>query len=398
MGKRKEKARRGELTDSVSIHVLDVGHGDSIVIEFPKRDSFGIVDCNLNAKANRIDLGSHEPKVLSFFRRLKKEGRHPVVEFVCLTHPHHDHYSGMAALLEGLVVLGITIVELWDFGASAGKAIAMRRAARLTDEHRATEELTRLCKAWNKVIDSPRFPIPRLLLSPQKKFWQKHGVTMDLLAPHGTVSSPYLNFLNCETDAERREWRKRFPLVEDDNSISSAFLVRWGKSRILLGGDLTNEAWRLILRRSGGKFRNLGCIAAKVCHHGSLDGNFLEAWDDSDAIAPEQSIWPHILKSECGSSAAVSGGYRSGLPHAKTLNALRTLGVKTFCTGALTPEMTRLHPYIPIGFDRASFLGDLVGEVWESLEGVRRGHGDIRIDCFKNGEARMHSEFDLEPV
>ena len=132
----------------IRLHVLDVGHGDSLIVEFPRGNSFGIIDCNVHGPSNRIASGVNEAKALSFFRTAVAQGRKPVVEFVCLTHPHHDHYAGMAQLLQELRNLNVPIRELWDFGASVSKAIAMRKAARLPEEKKATEELTQLCKIW----------------------------------------------------------------------------------------------------------------------------------------------------------------------------------------------------------------------------------------------------------
>ena len=116
------------------IHVLDVGHGDSIIVEFPGGDRFGIVDCHAHAGTNRgfehaRPIDQRVPKALTFFRDRQSGGIRCVVEFACLTHPHADHYRGFRRPLEGFDGLGINVSRLWEWCASVKKARALLRAA-----------------------------------------------------------------------------------------------------------------------------------------------------------------------------------------------------------------------------------------------------------------------------
>jgi len=89
---------------SFSIHVFDVGHGDSLLIESPS-GKIGIVDCN--KKGESIPL-------LEFIQQSKKDE----IEFVCLTHHHSDHYSGMLELLEFCTSNNIKIKNFFEVGSS----------------------------------------------------------------------------------------------------------------------------------------------------------------------------------------------------------------------------------------------------------------------------------------
>lgn len=71
----------------LSILFFNVGHGDSIAIKFPD-GQWGIIDSNR-------DKGEQEPNVLKFlkFNKISK------LNFICVTHPHFDHYRGIKEIM-----------------------------------------------------------------------------------------------------------------------------------------------------------------------------------------------------------------------------------------------------------------------------------------------------------
>ena len=87
--------------ESLCVHVLNVGDGDSIVLQFPAdvngRRKFALVDCYKSKKT--IDY-------------LKKLGVNEL-EFVCATHPHYDHIAGIPNVLDSFKG---SIQEFWDSG------------------------------------------------------------------------------------------------------------------------------------------------------------------------------------------------------------------------------------------------------------------------------------------
>ena len=129
-----EATRGRNSTQPLAIHILDVGHGDSIIIEFPGQTRYAIIDCNLHAESNKgfehaRPVDKKEPKALTFFRNRAVECGDLVVEFACLTHPHADHFRGFHRLLEGLEDLRVPVRQFWDSSASLKKARAFRREA-----------------------------------------------------------------------------------------------------------------------------------------------------------------------------------------------------------------------------------------------------------------------------
>ena len=75
------------------IHVLNVGNGDTVLIEFPAdqngKRAYGLVDCY------------DQNKTMGYLEGLMaaRPGR-PKLEFVCATHPHYDHIKGIGTFLE----------------------------------------------------------------------------------------------------------------------------------------------------------------------------------------------------------------------------------------------------------------------------------------------------------
>jgi ribonuclease BN (tRNA processing enzyme) len=86
----------------LSIHVLGSGIGESIIVHLPN-GKWGVVDCYAS---NLSDSSSNQ--TLSF---LLEQGASEL-EFLCLTHPHFDHYRGLSQLLDAFRVR-----YFWRFGA-----------------------------------------------------------------------------------------------------------------------------------------------------------------------------------------------------------------------------------------------------------------------------------------
>lgn len=67
---------------------FNVGHGDSIAVRFPD-NTWGLVDC-------KRDIGVIEPNVLTFLKANKVDS----LKFICITHPHKDHLTGLLQVMD----------------------------------------------------------------------------------------------------------------------------------------------------------------------------------------------------------------------------------------------------------------------------------------------------------
>ena len=372
-------------SNPLRIRVLDVGHGDSILIQFPDEVSYGIIDCNRFDK-DLIKKGSGI-KALDYFKLLVRNKRPPTVEFACVTHPHADHYSGFGALLNYFIKERIVVKEYWDFGPSVRKAQALASLARDAIQKRHLEELRTLCKAkYDLLRQGSKY---RLLANPQTVLWDGQGVRITALAPSSEHFENYVNYLTLKSQSERREFLKQFPHSGNDNIVCSVFHIEFGKFSAVLASDLPNVGWvkLLGLETSAGGL-SIRCDTLKVSHHGSLDGSF-----------PNKEFICKYLKANSGPlTAVISGGYRANLPHKETLEALAEAGCVMFCTGR--PQFCAMRPFRPDDVTDQDVMMLLeIDEVEEVTENVERGHGDIEISCYEDGTHKVvtECEFDSGP-
>ncbi|MBE9530007.1 MAG: MBL fold metallo-hydrolase [Proteobacteria bacterium] len=90
--------------NELKLHFINVGHGDATIIEFPDYGSprqahFGVVDFGAETKANR----KHTTEYMNALVKLRKDGDDAFeysIDFVCVTHPHNDHYGGLRRFLD----------------------------------------------------------------------------------------------------------------------------------------------------------------------------------------------------------------------------------------------------------------------------------------------------------
>ena len=109
----------------LKIALLNAGWGDSLVLELPNGD-WGVIDCNCRS-------GNHDHNPTVCYLRQRNVHR---LAFVCLTHPHSDHFSGLSHLFDEFEVR-----EFWYF--HLGRNGNLRRLFRYIDY-----EAERLRQNW----------------------------------------------------------------------------------------------------------------------------------------------------------------------------------------------------------------------------------------------------------
>lgn len=193
------------LEPVLEVRFLDVGQGDAILVRLPGGDATVLVDGG--GLGGAVDPG--ERVVVPVLRRSGVTR----VDAVALTHPHFDHYGGLAA-----VVNTMPVREFWSSGRVAGQETFRALLATL----------------------------------------EAHGIgRRTLFAGERPLSVAASALRAIHPAASLRD--------ASDNDASLALRVVYGASRVLLTGDLQAPGEAALLRSSP----DVTATVVKVPHHGS---------------------------------------------------------------------------------------------------------------------------------
>jgi hypothetical protein len=175
-------------------------------------------------------------------RQPERRGQPLRLAFVCMTHPHEDHYRGLWRLLEAYRG---RVDHVWRTPDMGDRYVKMwleylkytHRSRQLTPDTDDVEGLTRLVTEMRVACQDYGAKFRQL----------QQG--MELLK--GEVQGAQLHISGCgpcATDLETATITllgtlkslagRQKPAPFDPNAVSGALVVRWGKAGVLLGGDL----------------------------------------------------------------------------------------------------------------------------------------------------------------
>jgi len=206
------------------------------------------------------------------------------LRFVCLTHPHADHFSGLPPLLEHF---GENVDEIWCFRLESRHW----RKFLSVQENAETDHI----RLWDAGHRAPSIS----------------GVEIDCLAPRPKELSRYISSL-ANSALRPTQYRA------DENQLSVVLRFRYGQSTALLGSDATTESWTDVTNQCERNGDNIQSNLVKVSHHGSTEGFFKGAWN--------RIALPNVT------FGAISANGKYDLPHRAVITALRELGVRLHCT------------------------------------------------------------------
>lgn len=276
----------GEL----SILVFGPGRGEAIVVIFPD-GHLGVVDGCREPTRGAAD-GTGDP-VREFIRRWHAE--HPQLggrlRFVALTHPHDDHYAGLADLLTAY--LG-RIENLWSPIPTGDRYVACFRdyfaIERSNPDGVPDDDLLTGLTEFDAAFESCRAhssaPAYKNLVTDRSLFErsiERRKLTIRSVAPDdGDLRYAYDDFadaLQRATASADRTLRVR----HNPNLTSGALVIRWGDSQVLLGGDLLcaegkYKGWSEAERHVKGRVQ-----VVKMAHHASA---FAQEWPLLRRIQP----------------------------------------------------------------------------------------------------------------
>jgi len=300
--------------EDLVFHFLNVGFGDNILVEFPidkaGKRSYGIVDCR-DFKKTKQYLDSLMNK-----RPGKSE-----LEFMCATHPHADHISGINSFLQDEKY---RVKEFWDSGF----------------RHKS--------QTYIKILQSLLLQGIKLIRvsSGMERYFGKVQVTV--LAPSIRLRNMYATYgvdMNNASIVLRFEHHAEDVMLiksrEYTGNVSLEAERQAGRSVVILAGDAEYDSWSQIteefprLEKTESheplvkKMVNyLACSALKVAHHGSMHSAPLDVYEK---MSPEIAV----VSTEQEKGTKQVGGLtltRELFPHRLAITALEECGAQILTT------------------------------------------------------------------
>ena len=261
----------------LNVVVFGPGHGEAILMVFPD-GSVGVIDgCRERGDPMRAILRRMDDKGL-------EDGQKPLrIRFVCLTHPHDDHYAGLGRLLEAY---DGRVEQVWSpfqtgdrYAHDYYRYLQLTKAPQYQPDRDNFKGLSRVLR-WMRHRHSQTVPVPKVVIRGMPLLDERIGgkrlqiravgpTTRDIETAHDKLVESLAQW----TD-EGEKPKERY----DPNQASGALLVQWGAARVLLAGDLTNgngdpqRGWELAQKSIRGPVHvvNVAHHASRGAHHDKL--------------------------------------------------------------------------------------------------------------------------------
>lgn len=295
------------------VHVKNVHHGDSIVLETKKDgliQALGIIDCSK-------DLFGLNPVLEHLETCHIKE-----IDFILLSHPHTDHYSGLIDLLKFCQQNEIVIKRF--FHTCSYHSLYLEKLIDKVDKRDLF--LGSVEAKYRSNLESTFRTI--FEMTHEKVIHYSTGVSagsnivfgplkINVLAPGIEEFGIFCDRMYNLSKGEGIEYTKNNPMANILSTVLELELNR--ESSIVFSSDCENH----VLSSIGKAIDRRRMKLCQVSHHGSKHSYSNEFWSEVN-----------------GGTAFVSHGYRYNLPSPETVKALRKANWKVHLTNGNAPKDT----------------------------------------------------------
>lgn len=275
----------------------NVGQGDSIILEWESNgvNKIGIIDCNKVRKKN---------PVLDYIKDLGTSN----IEFIIISHPHDDHYSGFKSLLQyveenkiSINWFGHTISnvgkkywKLFELGNKATKDldIILKKAKHL--------ESIGLLNRWEIIGGNSRIDIDE-------------NIFLQSFSPSHEEIETYQQIVKLDAEVNLKE------ASSAANLLSTVFKLTKNDKSVLLTSDAVLNTFERI--ENEGKIKDIEFDVIQAAHHGSIKNYHPLFWHNRN------------LKKE-KKKAIISAGHHLSYqhPHLKTIIGIKENDYVLHCT------------------------------------------------------------------
>jgi len=278
----------------LGIHVFGGKQGESIAVELPNSE-WGLIDCYVS------DLTNWTEAPVNKFLAQKGVAK---LNFLCLTHPHEDHFRGMSKWAENTS-------RFWLYGGLSNKELYSYSIVPLLAEQALfpeyTKRITESLADLRKTIDSgfkSEFKLTVLGLPLQDI--QCEGKTDLKISAIGTTPREALEYgkylSSCFTPKGAEVVLNEKIKNVNHNKISSGLMLEWGKIKIILGGDMEKGSWVEVENA----VPDLACDLVKISHHGSENGFTTTLWSKFSPAKRASSVFTCFSKQQLPRKAALA--------------------------------------------------------------------------------------------
>lgn len=223
-----------------------MGQGDSILLEWNQNEErkIAIIDCNQYLDTN---------PVLDYI----KESKIREIDFMILSHPHLDHFSGFVELLQHCKK---NDMKVGRFLHTAQTTPSYLKAATRSIEEK--NKLLELFKLLDNFADENFLNVYAIDDNPDVKIDLGDEFKMEILSPSSREIKKYINGEDYPFDNETISH-------PNANWLCTLLKIYNDHLNILLTSDVESGSLRRIGKKNGGRLGKGKIILAQIPHHGS---------------------------------------------------------------------------------------------------------------------------------
>ena len=298
---------------ALDVHICGAGFGEMILLRWREGSTLcaGLIDCYSNSS-----------NVRPLIRWLTELGVERLA-FIAVTHPHLDH---LLRLDQILAAFSGRVDYLWVWpGVEPVKAmIYFKKLAK--EFPNSPNMLGRRANAVMALFDERKHQFFDLQLGKPilgtldklTRIYPTLGATKLIeficVSPWDTSIIRFTEMVNLGLTPNSQIQ----DIHGDANLVSAGFVVNYGSTQILLGGDMEDDNWRSLTENPNNPLKNPSVV--KVSHHGSPTGTIPGMWGKAGFLGQSCKI-------------AVITPWNKKLPVASVLEEINSSGCSTYLTG-----------------------------------------------------------------